>query len=71
MKLGRLLRNCENFSDGSFAALLMTISLLQARYLATLHSLGLLRQQLPGYLVLLLGWVQEEYVVMDYLWKIV
>ena len=49
----------------------MTISLLQARYLATLHSLGLLRQQLPGYLVLLLGWVQEEYVVMDYLWKIV
>ena len=71
MKLGRLLRNCENFSDGSFAALLMTISLLQARYLATLQSLGLLRQQLPGYLVLLLGWVQEEYVVMDYLWKIV
>ena len=71
MKLGRLLRNCENFSDGSFAALLMTISLLQARYLSTLHSLGLLRQQLPGYLVLLLGWVQEEYVVMDYLWKIV
>ena len=49
----------------------MTVSLCQARYLATLHSLGLLRQQLLGYLVLFLGWVQEEYVVMDYLWKIV
>ena len=42
----------------------------QARYLLLLSSLGILRSQVLGYLVLFTGWVQEEYVVMDFLFKI-
>ena len=42
----------------------------QARYLLLLSSLGILRSQVLGYLVLFTGWVQEEYVVMEFLFKI-
>ena len=41
----------------------------QARYLLQLSSLGILGSHVMGYLVLFTGWVQEEYVVMDFLFK--
>ena len=43
--------------------------LWQARYLLHLHSLGILGTNVLGYLVLFAGWVQEEYVVMDFLFR--
>ena len=44
--------------------------LWQARYLLHLHSLGILGSHVLGYLVLFTGWVQEEYVVMDFLFRL-
>ena len=41
----------------------------QARYLLQLSSLGILGSHVMGYPVLFTGWVQEEYVVMDFLFK--
>ena len=42
----------------------------QARYLLQLSGMEILSSQVLGYLVLFTGWVQEEYVVMEFLFKI-
>ena len=41
----------------------------QARYLLQLSNMGILGPYAFGYLVLFTGWLQEEYVVMDFLYK--
>ena len=42
----------------------------QARYLLQLSAMEILSSQVLGYLVLFIGWIQEEYVVMEFLFKI-
>ena len=44
--------------------------LWQTRYMAHLVSLGLAWSHLPLYTILIIGWIQEEYVVMNYLLNI-
>ena len=41
--------------------------LWQIQYLAHLVHLGLAWSHLPLYTILIIGWIQEEYVVMSYL----
>ena len=42
----------------------------QARYLLQLSGMEILKSHVLGYLVLFTGWIQEEYVVMEFLFKI-
>ena len=41
--------------------------LWQIRYLVHLVHLGMAWSHLPIYTILIIGWIQEEYVVMSYL----
>ena len=42
----------------------------QLSYLAKLYSLGILSRHILFYIVLIVGWVQEERVVMLHLWNL-
>ena len=42
----------------------------QLCYLVKLYSLGILYRNILFYLVLIVGWVQEERVVMLHLWNL-
>ena len=44
--------------------------LWQLSYLAKLYSLGLLSTNIVFYVLLIIGWVQEERVVMLHLWNL-